>query len=389
MKSRTFILVIIVFAQFCCTSLWFATNAIINDLIAQFGLQESALGELTSAVQFGFITGTLFFGVLAIADKFSPSKVFLISALGAALINALIIYKGNTLTSLLSIRFIVGFFLAGIYPVGMKIAADYYKEGLGVSLGYLVGALVMGTALPHLLKAFGGSLPWETGLLTISSIAIIGGFCIYIFVPDGPYRKKGAGWKMKNVKSLLKNKAFATAAIGYFGHMWELYAFWAFVPVVIGLTFDTGFNHSMLSFLVIAIGALGCIAGGYLSKHYGVQRMAFLFLLISFCCCLLSPFVFGQGNKAVVLIFLFIWGFSVVADSPLFSTSVAISAPADVKGSALTIVTCVGFFISIVSIQLLNYMRQTIDIERLFIYLFIGPAIGLVIFIMNRKSIST
>jgi predicted MFS family arabinose efflux permease len=389
MKSRTFILFIIVFAQFCCTSLWFATNAIINELILQYGLQESALGELTSAVQFGFIIGTLFFGVLAIADKFSPSKVFLLSAVGAALINALIIYKGNNLVSLLTIRFIVGVFLAGIYPVGMKIAADYYKEGLGVSLGYLVGALVMGTALPHALKAFGGALQWETGIITISCIAIAGGFCIYFFVPDGPYRKKGSGWKMKNVTSLFKNRAFVTAAVGYFGHMWELYAFWAFVPIVINLTFDSAYNHSLLSFLVIAVGALGCITGGYLSKRYGVQRVAFLFLFISFCCCLLSPFILNIGGETIVLIFLLIWGFTVVADSPLFSTAVAISAPAEIKGSALTIVTCFGFFISIVSIQLLNYIREAIDIEQLFIYLCIGPAIGLGIYLINRKRILT
>jgi len=385
MNSRLIILVTIVFAQFCCTSLWFATNAIINDLISHFGLQESALGQLTSAVQFGFIVGTLFFGILSIADKFSPSKVFLVCALGGALINALIIYKGNTIASLLAIRFIVGFFLAGIYPVGMKIASDYYKKGLGVSLGYLVGALVLGTALPHAIKAFGGALSWNMVIIVVSGIAIIGGFCIYFLVPDGPYRKKGSGWKLKNVTSLIKNKEFVTASIGYFGHMWELYAFWAFVPLAIELTLDSSSNHSLFAFCVIAIGSLGCIAAGYLSKRYGVERMAFLFLFISFCCCLLSPIILNSQHKSGIFLFLLIWGFTVVADSPLFSTSVANSSPAEVKGGALTIVTCLGFLISIVSIQLLNNIRDNVAVEWLFIYLCIGPAIALAVYLWKRK----
>lgn len=385
MKSTRFILVIIVFAQFCCTSLWFAINAIINDLIVQFSLPQSALGELTAAVQFGFIIGTLFFGVLSIADKYSPSRVFLISALSAALFNVAILWTGNTLFSLLLIRFLVGFFLAGIYPIGMKIAADYFKEGLGVSLGYLVGALVMGTALPHLLKAISGNVNWQSGIITISVIAVMGGLLMFLFVPDGPYRKKGAGWKMKNIKTLLKSKPFVTASIGYFGHMWELYAFWAFVPVVLTSVVDSSFNHSILSFSIIAIGALGCIVAGYLSRNFGVQRTAFSFLFISFLCCLFSPLVFFYASNIGIILFLLLWGFAVVADSPLFSTSVASNSASEVKGSAITIVTCIGFFISILSIQLLNYIRDSLQPEQLFFILFIGPIIGLVTFYINRK----
>jgi len=386
LKSTRYILIIIVFAQFCCTSLWFAINAIINDLIVQFSLPEDALGELTAAVQFGFIIGTLFFGVLAIADKYSPSRVFFVSALSAALINVAILWNGNTLLSLLLIRFLVGFFLAGIYPVGMKIAADYYKEGLGVSLGYLVGALVLGTALPHLLKALSGSLPWQTGILSISSIAVFGGIIMFLFVADGPYRKKGTGWKFKNVKSLLQSRPFVTASIGYFGHMWELYAFWAFVPIVLASVLGSTIDHSFISFSIIAIGALGCVVAGYLSKNYGVQRTAFSFLFISFLCCLFSPLVFSYATDGVIIIFLLLWGFAVVADSPLFSTSVATNSASEVKGSAITIVTCVGFFISIISIQLLNYLRDNLHIDQLFFILFIGPLIGLITYFLNRTS---
>ena len=146
------ILPIIVISQFCCTSLWFAGNGVMRDLVANFNLNQSALGHLTSAVQFGFISGTLVFALLTIADRYSPSKVFLFSALLGATCNVLMIGSYNNFSSLLLFRFLTGFFLAGIYPVGMKIAADYYDKGLGKSLGFLVGALVLGTALPHLLK---------------------------------------------------------------------------------------------------------------------------------------------------------------------------------------------------------------------------------------------
>jgi len=159
MKQPKWILPIIVISQFGCTSLWFASNGVMSDLVTNFGLINSALGHLTSAVQFGFISGTLVFALLTIADRFSPSKVFLISALLGASFNALVIWEGNNLMSLLALRFFTGFFLAGIYPVGMKITADYYKKGLGKSLGFLVGALVLGTAFPHLLKGLTETLP--------------------------------------------------------------------------------------------------------------------------------------------------------------------------------------------------------------------------------------
>jgi len=160
LRPSKIILPAIVISQFCCTSLWFAGNGVINDLVIDFDLEVSALGHLTSAVQFGFIIGTLVFAILTIADRFSPSKVFLISALLASLFNLGVIWEGNSLFSLLTLRFFTGFFLAGIYPVGMKIAADYYK-GLGKSLGFLVGALVIGTAFPHLLKEITGAYPWK------------------------------------------------------------------------------------------------------------------------------------------------------------------------------------------------------------------------------------
>ena len=375
------ILPIIVVAQFCCTSLWFASNAVMSDLVINFGLTESAIGHLTSAVQFGFILGTLVFAVLAIADRFSPSKVFLISALLGAVCNLGILWEGNTLTTMLSIRFLTGFFLAGIYPVGMKIAADYFDKGLGKSLGFLVGALVIGTAFPHLLKGLTNSFPWKLVILTTSSLAVLGGLMISLFVPDGPYRKQSQGINLSAFFGIFRNQNLRSAAFGYFGHMWELYAFWAFTPLMLKTYSDlhpeTTFNIPILSFLIIGIGGLACILSGYLSQTFGAKRIAFISLLLSCTCCLVFPFLFIVQSATLFIAFLLFWGMVVVADSPLLSTLVAQNAPAEIKGTALTIVNSIGFAITIISIQLISGLKTVTDTNYIYICLAIGPILGL------------
>lgn len=375
------ILPIIVVAQFCCTSLWFASNAVMSDLVINFGLTESAIGHLTSAVQFGFILGTLVFAVLAIADRFSPSKVFLISALLGAVCNLGILWEDNTLTTMLSIRFLTGFFLAGIYPVGMKIAADYFDKGLGKSLGFLVGALVIGTAFPHLLKGLTNSFPWKLVILTTSSLAVLGGLMISLFVPDGPYRKQSQGINLSAFFGIFRNQNLRSAAFGYFGHMWELYAFWAFTPLMLKTYSDlhpeTTFNIPILSFLIISIGGLACILSGYLSQTFGAKRIAFISLLLSCTCCLVFPFLFIVQSATLFITFLLFWGMVVVADSPLLSTLVAQNAPAEIKGTALTIVNSIGFAITIISIQLISGLKTVTDTNYIYICLAIGPILGL------------
>ncbi|SDZ89787.1 Predicted arabinose efflux permease, MFS family [Flavobacterium gillisiae] len=375
------ILPIIVVAQFCCTSLWFASNAVMSDLVINFGLTESAIGHLTSAVQFGFILGTLVFAVLAIADRFSPSKVFLISALLGAVCNLGILWEDNTLTTMLSIRFLTGFFLAGIYPVGMKIAADYFDKGLGKSRGFLVGALVIGTAFPHLLKGLTNVFPWKLVIITTSSLAVLGGLMISLLVPDGPYRKQSQGINLSAFFGIFRNQNLRSAAFGYFGHMWELYAFWAFTPLMLKTYSDlhpeTTFNIPILSFLIIGIGGLACIFSGYLSQSFGAKRIAFISLLLSCTCCLVFPFLFIVQSATLFIAFLLFWGMVVVADSPLLSTLVAQNAPAEIKGTALTIVNSIGFAITIISIQLISGLKTLTDTNYIYICLAIGPILGL------------
>lgn len=379
MKSKSALISIIVFSQFCSTSMWFASNAVLIDIITQFGLASNSIGYLTNAVQFGFIIGTLTLSLLSIADRFSPSKVFFISALIGAILNLGIILEFNALTSLLAFRFGVGICLAGIYPVGMKIASDYFEKGLGKSLSYLVAALVLGTAFPHLLKSISSSfnINWQNVIYVTSVISAIGGLTIYLMIPDGPFRQPASKIELSKTFNIFKNKPFKSYTFGYIGHMWELYAFWAFVPIILERTTreHRSLDIPLWSFIIIAIGSLACIIGGHLSERFGSRRIAIIALFSSGICCLIFPFI-GSCHLNVLLVFLLIWGMAVIADSPLFSALVAQNAPQEFRGTALTIATCLGFTITLISIQILTYLVDKYDSNYVYWLLLLGPVFG-------------
>lgn len=380
-QSVKLILPVIVISQFLCTSLWFAGNAIINDMADDLHLDASFLAHLTSAIQFGFISGTLVFAVFTISDRVSPSRVFFVSSIFAGLFNLGISIDGINVTEILLFRFLTGFFLAGIYPVGMKIASDYYQAGLGKSLGFLVGALVIGTAFPHLLKSFITGFPWRYVLYATTSLSFLGGVSILLFVPDGPYRRFSQKLNMMAFIKGFRQPDFRAASFGYFGHMWELYTFWAFVPVMLTaytLRYpQSNLNIPMLSFLIIASGGLACVMSGVFSLRYGAKKLATLALFLSCLCCLTSPLFLFSAYPTVLIAFLFFWGLVVIADSPLFSTLVAQSAPPESRGTALTIVNCIGFSITIVSIQFLNVLAEQISGQFIYMVLALGPVLGL------------
>ncbi len=389
-KRPAWILPTIIFSQFTGTSLWFAGNAIVGDIQRQWSLGEGAVGYVTSAVQLGFIAGTLCFAFFAVSDRFSPRKVFVLCSLLGAFTNLLVFLVPGSFTLLMVFRWLTGFFLAGIYPVGMKIASGWYRGGLGKALGYLVGALVLGTALPHLLKGWGGHVPWETVIVAVSLISAVGGALMYILVPDGPYLFKGTAFDSRALKLIFERRDLRAAAFGYFGHMWELYTLWAFVPVFLiayGLDHPgTTLNTSLWSFVIIAAGSIGCIGGGLLATRFGSAAVACAQLGFSGLCCLLSGLIY-QAPPELFLACLVFWGVVVVGDSPQFSTLVARTAPEQLVGSALTIVNCVGFSITIVSIQLLSMMTKVIAPEYLFIFLAIGPLVGIVsLYPLMRKN---
>lgn len=368
------ILPAIVVAELLVTSLWFAANAVITSLQSLWGMAGGE-GIVTTAVQVGFISGTLAFAVAGIADRFHASTVFLLSALAGALANAVVLLAPASFPLVLAARFVVGFSLAGVYPVAMKIAASWYEGGLGRALGLLVGALVLGTASPHLLRGLGASWDWRLIIAGTSAAAIAGGLLVWL-VPEGPYLRRGAPVRFGGVLAAFRERRFRAAVLGYFGHMWELYAFWAFVPVWVAAHGLAGSAVSFTAFATIAAGFLGCAGGGFLVRRLGGGRVALGQLGVSALCCLLSPLLL-YAPTPVLVAFLLVWGIAVVGDSPQFSALTAAHAPRALVGSALTLMNSIGFAITIASLALLEWLQFRVAPEWLLLPLALGPALGL------------
>lgn len=382
-------LILIVIAQFLGTSLWFASNAVAPEISILLD-DQGLLASITSSVQFGFIIGTLVFAFLSIPDRFSPRKVFFFSAIFAALFNALIPILPLKLELVLIFRFLVGFFLAGIYPVGMKIASDYYQKGLGTALGFLVGATVLGTAFPHLIKGLDLALSWKFIFWTTSGLAALGGGIILILVPNGPFHAPNPKFEIGLLPKLYQNTQLKRIAAGYFGHMWELYTFWAFVPMLIASLAQGQFSdnvNSLLSFGIIAIGSISCGLGGLIAAKKGSEIVAQFALGGSAICCFLLPLiVFLDFSFWIWIPFLGTWGFLVTADSPQFSTMVAQSVPREYKGTAMTIVNSLGFSLTIVSISLGQWLLNWLQIDQMLAFLSLGAVTGLLVFrSLNKK----
>ena len=375
------ILPVIVLSQFAGTSLWFVGNAVLPELKQTLHLSQYAVSLVTSAVMLGFIAGTLVFAFFSLADRFSPVKLFFISSLLGALINSSVVWLATDDISLFVLRFLVGFFLAGIYPVGMKIAADWYEKRLGKALGYLLGALVLGTAFPHLLKNRNFELPWKSVLYITSVVAVAGGL-LMLLIGDGPFRKKSGGFRWDAIGKIFSSKKWRQAAFGYFGHMWEVYSFWGFLPLMIGLYNEkNGFqlNIPFISFLAIAFGTIGSIIGGYLSAKMGSAKVAAYALLFSGICCFISPLSYSMP-VIVFLALLFTWGLTVVPDSPQFSTLVAQYAPEELRGTALTIYNSIGFAITTISLYVIDRVFHSPGFfgkENSFMMLGLGALMGL------------
>jgi MFS transporter, DHA1 family, inner membrane transport protein len=379
------ILPVIVFSQFAGTSLWFAANAVMPDLQRDWGLPAHAIGTLTAAVQVGFVSGTLVFALWMVADRFRATRVFLACALLGAAANALTVLLDGQWPLLLALRFAVGFLLAGIYPVGMKIAASWYREGLGAAMGVLIGALVLGTALPHGLRAFGWAAgetaftaSWQAVLLGVSALAALGGLATAWLVPDSPYRRPARPITPLALTVIWRDRRLRASVFGYFGHMWELYTFYVLLPFILATRVASA-DISAAAFWVIAGGVLGCVGGGLLVRRLGSARVAAALLATSGACGLAAPLLLS-APLALFLVWLLLWGITVVGDSPQFSTLTAQNAPPELAGSVLTFANSIGFAITVVSIEAFVRATQTLPLATLLPWLALGPILGLVMF---------
>ena len=365
------VLATVVLAQFAGTSPWFAGNAVLPELEQTLGL-SGAVAWTTSAVQFGFITGTLVLAISGLTDRWSATMVFTISALGAAATNLGMLVATDAI-SLGLWRFGTGVCLAGVYPVGMKLAASHSdpdKGGLGAALGFLVGALVLGTSLPHGLRALGEVLPWRSTVVMTSALAAGSGLAVWSTVRDGPYLSSSGPLHPGAVFAAFSDRSFRASALGYFGHMWELYTVWALVPAILA-AHDPRLPASPGSFAMIAAGAVGCAVGGLFATRVGSRRVALVNLVGSALLCATAP-LWWHLPTPIVIGLLLAWGFLIVGDSPQLSALTAQTAPRHLVGSALTMVTCFGFALTIVSLGVTSLM----PLEWALVVLAAGPVFG-------------
>jgi MFS family permease len=373
------ILPLIILAQFLGTASWFAGNAVLPSLTNLWGLEVGALAQVTNAVQLGFITGALLFALFSLSDRLRPSHLFFLCALLSALINLVSAYLVENLMQLTLLRFLAGFMLAGIYPVGMKLAATWYPEGLGRALGFLVGSLALGTAAPHLFAAY-DQIDWRQVMGLVGALNLFSGLIILLAVGEGPNRLSPAPVRLRQIRGLWNMSKLRASALGYFGHMWELYAIWAIAPIWIAAWANYHqfeLSISLGSFSIIAIGALGCALGGIWSQRIGSAVIASRMLTISGICCLLSPLIF-ETNIWLTTMFWAIWGFAIVADSPQFSTLSALNAPPEAVGTALTLINAVGFTLTLIAIQLSVTLLQWLPVAWIPLILLPGPILGVI-----------
>lgn len=374
---------LIVFAELLGTSLWFSINSVADNLMSTWDINLAGIGLLTNAVQLGFVAGTLIFAFGGIADRFRPSRIFSICALLGALFNGLFALYAESILLGSVLRFLVGVCLAGIYPIGMKLIITWDPEKASQRLAQLVGMLILGTALPHATRYFGVDWPWQLVILFSSILALLAMIMIF-WLGDGPHLKMTGQSNIKpiSIRSIFTIPRYRSSAFGYFGHMWEVYAFWAMVPMLVAVTHQIS-NPTDLSgfaFVVIAMGAVGCFIGGQLSKTISSSRVASYALGLSGFCCLIYPWV-KEAPLLLQLLFWAIWGMSAAADSPQLSAISAKACSPEIVGTALTIQNAIGFGITMISIQLCTVLIPYLN-NYISWVLLPGPVIGLIV--LNR-----
>ncbi len=358
---------------------WFSATAVIPQLRAEWALSDSAAAWLTISVQIGFVIGALVSSIFNIADVVSPRAVILGGAVGAAAANAGLLLASDAGLAVPA-RLATGFFLAGVYPPALKLMSTWFRRGRGLALGILVGALTVGSALPHLVNGLGG-LDWRIAVGVTSAITVVGGV-IAVTVKPGPFPFPKAVFDARQIGRAFANRSTRLASFGYFGHMWELYAMWAWFLVFFRAylgdpTGQEGTGAAYATFLVIGSGAIGCVLGGILGDRWGRAKTTASMMAVSGACALVIGFLFGSPIWIVVLVGV-IWGITVVGDSAQFSTIVTEKADQVYVGTALTLQLALGFTLTVVTIWLIPMLQSEVGWRLAFAFLTPGPALGIV-----------
>jgi MFS family permease len=365
-------------------ALWFSGSAVVPALDREWNLSDEQVSWIAIAVQLGFVAGTLLSATLNLPDIITTRHLFAVAAFLGAAANAIFgLYVSDPNTAIV-VRFLTGVCLAGVYPPGMKIMATWFRERRGMALGVLVGALTMGKATPYLVNVLGSS-SWRTNVLLVSLLSVISGLIVLLFVTDGPHALPPARFDITQVVRVFGNRGVRLASLGYFGHMWELYGMWIWIPVMIRASLATQGGDPQLaelgSFLVIGSGAAGCVVAGLIADRVGRTAVTSWAMAISGTCCLVIGLLYG-GNPILLLWVATIWGATVVADSAQFSSCVTELGDPQYIGTALTIQMCIGFLLTTISIELIPRVG---DWRYAFMILAPGPFLGVLAMLRLRS----
>lgn len=382
-------LLLLALAELLGMAVWFSASAVVPALTTEWNLTDSGRAWLTMSVQVGFVAGAFGSALLNLADRISARRLFTASALLAALATALIPLLATSLALALVLRFLTGLFLAGVYPVGMKIIATWTKEDRGLGIGLLVGAVTLGSASPHLLSAFGGVGDWKPVLYLAAALAALGGLIAAAFVKEGPYAVASPRFNWKYVGEIVRERELVLANVGYLGHMWELYAMWAWIQIFLLASFKlSGVSEvwaSLSAFTIIAIGGLGSLLAGQLADKLGRTTLTIASLLMSGTCALCVGLLYG-GHPVLLVAVCLVWGFAIVADSAQFSAAISELCRKEYIGTALTLQTSLGFLLTLVTIRLVPPLERWVGWKWAFAFLAIGPAVGVWAMCSLRRS---
>jgi MFS family permease len=380
-RGKAFSVALLALCQVAALALWFSASAVVPSILREHPLTPLQVSLFTSLVQIGFVAGTLTSAMLGLADRIDPRRMFMFSTAVAAVANASILLVPAGSGWVFAARFITGACMAGVYPIGMKMVASWASDDLGMLVAILVGALTLGSASPHLFNAFGG-VDWRFTIGAASATALLAAAAINL-VGLGPRRAAPRPFEPRYLAIAFRNPALRLANLGYLGHMWELYAMWTWIGAFLAASFaiksggqDPAFLARFATFVVMGLGGLtGCIAGGWLADRYGRTALTMGAMAVSGSCALAVGFLFGAPPVLLGAVCL-IWGVTIVADSAQFSASVTELSPPELVGTMLTVQTCAGFTLTLVTIHMLPFVVAAVGWRYAFAPLAIGPFLG-------------